>query len=276
MTDQASFQRERLAELVIERALRGALPDEDAEMRKLSAALGVWDDGSFERAASAVMLASLPMPLEPIPPHLRARLEATAPAGLGPGPVPARPSRLRPLVIASGWLAAAACLALAIWALRRPPQAVAVVPPVFSAVPPTPTAPAPQPTPGERRAELLASAKDIVRLAWKPAKDMTGAAATGDVVWSASQQRGYMRFQGLATNDPRSVQYQLWIFDKGRDAKYPVDGGVFDVPAGGEVVVPIVAKLRVDEPTLFAVTVERPGGVVVSDRKRIAVLASPG
>jgi hypothetical protein len=84
-----------------------------------------------------------------------------------------------------------------------------------------------------------------------------------------------MRLQGLAANDPGVVQYQLWIFDKARDAKYPVDGGVFDV-TGGEVVVPIVAKLHVEQPTLFAVTVERPGGVVVSDRKRIAIVASAG
>jgi anti-sigma-K factor RskA len=131
-------------------------------------------------------------------------------------------------------------------------------------------------SPAEQRAELLASAKDVVRLDWKPAKDASGASASGDVVWSPSEQRGYMRLLGLAANDPRVAQYQLWIFDKGRDARYPVDGGVFDVAAGGEVVVPIAAKLHVDAPTLFAVTVERPGGVVVSDRKRIAVLASAG
>jgi len=39
------------------------------------------------------------------------------------------------------------------------------------------------------------------------------------------------------------------------------------------VLVPIEAKLRVQKPTLFAVTVEKPGGVVVSDQKRIALVA---
>ena len=52
------------------------------------------------------------------------------------------------------------------------------------------------------------------------------------------------------------------------------DGGVFDVPpGGGDVVVPIRVKLGVTRPKLFAVTVEPPGGVVVSNRERIPLLA---
>ena len=82
-----------------------------------------------------------------------------------------------------------------------------------------------------------------------------------------------MRFVGLAANDPTVSQYQLWIFDKARDQAYPVDGGVFDVSGSGEVIVPIDPKIHVDDATLFAVTVERPGGVVVSKRERIVVTA---
>ena len=43
----------------------------------------------------------------------------------------------------------------------------------------------------------------------------------------------------------------------------------------GEVVVKISPKLYVHEPVLFAVTVEAPGGVVVSKRERIVVTAAP-
>ncbi len=50
---------------------------------------------------------------------------------------------------------------------------------------------------------------------------------------------------------------------------------MFDVGPGGEVVIKIDPKLHVNQPVLFAVTVEQPGGVVVSDRKRIAVTAAP-
>ena len=70
---------------------------------------------------------------------------------------------------------------------------------------------------------------------------------------------------GMAANDPANAQYQLWIIDPDRDAR-PVDGGVFDVPAGAaEVIVTIDAKLAIARPTAFAVTLEKPGGVVVSD-----------
>lgn len=82
-----------------------------------------------------------------------------------------------------------------------------------------------------------------------------------------------MRFQGLKANDPKRYQYQLWIFDEARDARYPVDGGVFDV-AGAETIVPIVAKVRVNQPTLFAITIEPPGGVVVSKREHIVLTAA--
>jgi hypothetical protein len=81
-----------------------------------------------------------------------------------------------------------------------------------------------------------------------------------------------MRLAGVAVNDPRLKQYQLWIFDRAQDERYPIDGGVFDVPTGGEVIVPIRAPIRVVEPYLFAVTEEKPGGVVVSRRDPIVLL----
>jgi anti-sigma-K factor RskA len=129
--------------------------------------------------------------------------------------------------------------------------------------------------PSQGRAELLASASDAHALAWTATADAAAHGASGDVVWSNAQQRGYMRFVGLQANDPKAWQYQLWIFDRTRDEAFPVDGGVFDVSASGEVVVAISAKLRVDDASLFAVTVERPGGVVVSKRERIVVTAKP-
>ncbi|MBK6751223.1 MAG: hypothetical protein IPG67_14780 [Acidobacteria bacterium] len=40
--------------------------------------------------------------------------------------------------------------------------------------------------------------------------------------------------------------------------------------ADGDVIIPIDAKLKAKNPAMFAITVEKPGGVVVSDRKKIA------
>ncbi len=100
----------------------------------------------------------------------------------------------------------------------------------------------------------------------------------GDVVWSDRLNSGFMRIDGLERNDPTVSQYQLWIFrgtDPGTEA-HPVDGGVFDVREAGEVIVPIDAKLGVGSAGLFAVTIERPGGVVVSSREQIVAVAFRG
>ncbi len=65
--------------------------------------------------------------------------------------------------------------------------------------------------------------------------------------------------------------------DATRDDRYPVDGGVFDVPASpAEVSVPFSAWVGVGRPVLFAVTAEQPGGVVVSGREHIVVVTKPG
>lgn len=97
-----------------------------------------------------------------------------------------------------------------------------------------------------------------------------GDAFQGDVVWDADSQRGAMRFVGLQANDPGKQQYQLWIFDGDRNQAYPVDGGVFDIPQGQtEMIIPIDAKILVHDAKAFVITMEPPGGVVVSDRKRI-------
>jgi hypothetical protein len=109
---------------------------------------------------------------------------------------------------------------------------------------------------------------------WVASTDPAATAATGEVIWDATHQRGVLRIRGLVPNDPRLAQYQLWIIDAERDARYPVDGGVFDVSSNGEVLVPVTARLRVGRPTLFAITLEQPGGVVVSSRERL-VLAAP-
>ncbi|HEX7666179.1 MAG TPA: anti-sigma factor [Polyangiaceae bacterium] len=269
----------RAEELLADRALYGLDTAEAEELR----ALGAEDDTSFDEAAAAIDLATLKV--EPMPERLVKTIAANAPRAKGatvtelaPPPGHAKPARSRQSL---GWLAAAACLVLAasswLYVLRRPAivRTVSVVGPAPSAS--ETAAPPKEPTPAEARTALLAKA-DVQKVDWAATKDPTAAHAKGDVVWSASEQRGYMRFQGLAANDASKGQYQLWIFDKNRDAKYPVDGGVFDVPTtrdpNADVVVPITARLHVDEATLFAVTFEKPGGVVVSKRDRMVVTAA--
>jgi hypothetical protein len=177
-----------------------------------------------------------------------------------------------------GWLAAAACLVLAIFGWQRSPspqvapvaEVPAPSPPIAQPLPP------PAPTPAEERAALLAKA-DSLKIPLAATKDPAAAGMSGDVVWDPVTQRGFLHFAGLAANDPAVHQYQIWIFDAGRDKRYPVDGGVFDVPANAaEVVIPIRATLMVRKPAAFAVTVEKPGGVVVSGREHVVALGATG
>lgn len=127
---------------------------------------------------------------------------------------------------------------------------------------------------------------DAVRWDWAPGLANPAEGVTGYVTFSPEAQEGFMMIKGLEPNDPRIQQYQLWIWDRDREPDpnnpqplaenvHPVDGGVFDVNDRGEVVIPMKLPLRVDQPYLFAVTVERPGGVVKSDKSSVPLIAGP-
>ena len=160
-----------------------------------------------------------------------------------------------------------ACIALAInvWTTRFIPVEIGG--------PKPPEAPV-KLTPAQEMAELLASGNAIIKANWSAGNVKALNNISGDVVWSDEKQKGYMRFRGLPVNDKNKETYQLWIFDKTQDKATPIDGGTFDVDQNGEVVIPINAKLKTREPGMFAVTVEKPGGVVVSKREKVAALAT--
>jgi len=111
----------------------------------------------------------------------------------------------------------------------------------------------------------------LTRIDWSATG--SDSAATGEVVWSDALQRGFMVFAGLRPNDPLQSQYQLWIFDTDPAQEHPVDGGVFDITSNEKTIVPIDARIPVAEAVMFAITEEKPGGVVVSDRERLPLLA---
>ncbi|MBL0871055.1 MAG: anti-sigma factor [Phycisphaerales bacterium] len=164
----------------------------------------------------------------------------------------------------SGWVAAAAAVVIAAvgW-LRTPVGAEAAAPSWV------------------QRQKLIDEHKDTAVFSFASTDDPVGKTlAGGDVVWNQRLQKGFLRFKGLAVNNPSAEQYQLWIFDPARPSEYPVDGGVFDArqaftdASTGDMVIPIDPKLLVrGNPAAFAVTVEQAGGVVVTDRKRVFALA---
>lgn len=231
---------DRLEELLAQRAIDRLSPTEAYELSELLRKWPDVDESSFDRAAAAIAAGDVPVAVSP---ELLAKLTADAQAFFAP-PEPRRTRSSASWLLWSGWLATAICLMAAVWWAR----------PV---------------SPVDRFNTLVRATETLRRPATRPA-DKTPA---GEVVWNTRQQEGFLVLTGLPINDPKREQYQLWIFDKTRDERYPVDGGVFDVTTG-EAVIPIRAKLPVREPTLFAVTVERPGGVVVSDRSQIVWVAA--
>jgi hypothetical protein len=211
--------------------------------------------------------------MEALPPSVRQRLDRCADRWLherdstpedsapGSGAVPADISshaRRSPLP----WLIAAASLLLAVMGWW--PQLVEPDPAVAAAG-----------QFGQWRAQfarerMLASSDRVGHWAW----DGDASTSSGDVVWDNARQRGFLRLKGFVANDPARARYQLWIFDAARDDRYPIDGGMFDVPPGREeVIVPVVAAVPVLRPVAFAVTVEGPRGAVVSERDKVVAVA---
>ena len=291
---------EAMVDLLIKQVTEGLSPAEQRALDVLDSEVASAYARDLERAAAAVMLAGSSTQ-QPLPAALAERVAQQAaahfasPSKIGDlgaaraaavdavrtsasSAASARPAPRANRYGAYGWLAAAACLVLAIFAWQRSPSPPAV--PVAQQTPPPVIAPPAEkpvpPTPAEERAALLAKS-DSLKIPLAATKDPAAAGVTGDVVWDPVTQRGFLHFTGLAANDPAVHQYQIWIFDAGRDKRYPVDGGVFDVPANtAEVVVPIRAELMVRKPAAFAVTVEKPGGVVVSGREHVVALGAAG
>jgi len=262
MNDQSNSPLDRLQELLADRALFGLDEAEQKELDALLASAGDVDLEALDRTAASAQLALLG-DVEALPTGLAEKLAATGRQMVATSTTGTSSVQLAPVARTTSrrewlaWLAAAASIVFALFALDRGP-----------------IAPSSTTSPAALRAELLAEPSAVTQVAWTAGGDEAGKAANGNVVWHNGRQQGVMQFKNLAANDPTESQYQLWIFDQQRDERYPIDGGVFNIPAGQkEVLVKINAKLPVTDPTLFAITVEKPGGVVVSSRERLPLLA---
>lgn len=269
-------EKELLFDLLTKRVIYGLDADEQGELDKFDREVVESEFRTLEVAAAAISMTSLEV--EPMPEHLAAKILQNAPSAFQSAVEPTAPVytagdvfNKKPRTSIFGWLgwgiAAVLLVVLGIDVYHdriepRTEQAKTVEQPT----PPRAL------TPAEQREQLMRSAPDVVSASWAPGnmKDMQ---ISGDIVWSDAKQAGYMRFHGLPANDPTKATYQLWIFDQTQDKATPIDGGTFDVNADGDVVVPINPRLHATKPEMFAVTMEKPGGVVVSKREKIAVLA---
>ena len=246
-----------LLDLLAKRATEGLTREAEAQLTALLAAHpGVSADEFEETVATLDVVAR---PREAMPAALRARLLAQAPQA-APSNVLPLPSRSR--ASTSGWWAAAACLVLAVagwWPRLVSTPGLEPAAPLDAAV----------------ARSALESRENIVRVQLAAGPGAANAPLAGDVIFDPATQTGYLRFRGIPANDPRLAQYQLWIADGARAQPEPVDGGVFDIPttaANGDIIIPFRAKLSVGAAAAFVVTLEQPGGVVVSKQERVLAL----
>ena len=256
---------EPLLDLLIKQATEGLDVAESEQLATLLSDYPHLDANEMDAAVAAILLAA-DSNHERMPAALAERILAGAPAKSAvhaSARVVAFPQR-QPAGRAerAGWWAAAACFVLAVsgWWPRL----------VHEHSGTTHAAATP-----EQAREALLNSGHAIHAAWAPAGDAQKE-LVGDVVFDPVTQRGYLRFHGIPANDPRLEQYQLWIADASRKPPEPVDGGVFNAPqttATGDVIIPFEAKLPVGKPAAFVVTVEQPGGVVVSKQERVLALA---
>jgi len=254
----------RLVELLADQALVGLSSQDELELESLLAANGEEDELSLASTAALLELSLLkPADWQPMPAGAQRRLvkagrkwaSATSSVLQAPelvdSPGMAMSRGATRLVWKTGpWLVAAACLVLTgiavyNWSPWVKPDIVQVV----NRVP------------------------DREVLPWADWDNPEVKGVSGETVWCESKQMGYMRFVNLPQNDPAKEQYQLWIVDE-RGMGQRISGAIFDANPSGETIVPIEPGIQVKGAKLFAVTIEPPGGMWVSDMSRRVTVAS--
>lgn len=269
---------DRLLDLLAARATEGLNAAESAELEQLLQQHPQVDEFQFDSAAAVLASAfASPESSAALPPSVQQKImsQIDAASSLRVAPplrvsddsrnqaatLPIR-STPRPSVFGNmGWLAAAACLGLAIFAWL-------------------PKLKGPQTLDSNTVARFAQTHADSFSISWADFNALDTQEppelrnVTGQVTWSDAAQSGYMRFSNLPKNDPSQESYQLWIVDAERGLSQRVSGAVFNASSTGETIVEIQPQLPISKAAVFAVTIERPGGVVVSDMSRRVTLAA--
>ena len=270
-------KKEIMLDLLCKQAVYGLDEQETLQLEQLG-----YDDAeneSIDLTVASLGLIGLETKQE-MPTHLQSKILAKAESffavqGDAAPALPVREFVVNKTMVAKPWFAwlgwaaaAAACVALAI-TIFMPRTGTEIA---GGKVAPAPTQEE-KPDPAIQRQQLIDSSGNLLvaKIGKGTVKEIDN--VTGDVVWSDDKQKGYIRIKGLPKNDAVKETYQLWIFEDNQGSKTPIDGGTFDINSDGEVIIPIDAKLKARNPNMFAITIEKPVGVVVSGREKIAALA---
>ncbi|HEY0458255.1 MAG TPA: anti-sigma factor [Pyrinomonadaceae bacterium] len=283
--------KEKMLELLSDKAIFGLSDAELSELTELEKDFPELNDDSFELAAASIGMLNLDTN-EPLPAHLQTKItrdaekyfasqkEVSAEAAATPAEKEEfqKTFTLAPKNSIRSWLgwavAAFACVVMIvnIYSTNRQMEDLAsTMRTEIDRLKLLNSSLTPKLTPTQEREQLLASSPDILQSTWGDLDPKKPHNMKGDVVWSNAAQKGFVRFSNLPVNDKTKEQYQVWIFDENQ--KYPVDGGVFDANEAGEIIIPIDAKIKIQKPKMFAVTAEKPGGVVVSPLEKVMAVA---
>ena len=244
--------------------------------RKADAALGEIDsipgesDESYAIAAAAVAAAHVKADAA-LPPHLAARIAADADAffardGHGTSttaagaqvivmPVAAgEPSARVDYARWGGWIAAAACLVIVVT------QSIGLR--------------ASNATGAANALNDASTATDRIALHAVKGAPFGAIDAAADVTWNAHTRRGTLYPRGLPPNRAGEA-YEAWIATRSPQGEALVPIGYFAVsggarsPAAAEVLVQ--SPIAIDTPERVVITIERPGGVLVSPSATIVL-----
>ena len=267
---------EATMDLLIKQVIEGLSPAEERALDVLDSAVASAHARDLERAAAAITLAGTTA-AEPLPRVLRERIEAEAraffasAAGVPPRPAPEsvspQPGQIPPRGAqtrrgawagGAGWWAAAACLVLAVAGWLRSPSHVA-------------------PTLAEQRAALIAR-PDSVKINFGATKEPAAAGVSGDVVWDPAHAARLHPLRRVCRPTIRSCS------NTRSGSSTPSATSATRSTAAFSTFPPMAAEVHRADPggipvraaKAFAVTIEKPGGVVVSAREHIVALAQAG
>jgi hypothetical protein len=312
----------RLEELLADRAAGPLTGAEATELRQLLNRAGKADDQSLDLAAAALDRAladTQAESLDSVPASLIARIEgggeawcvavknaeesvlARVGSRVGERVDQVMDSRVvrTPVVMGhrylrewSGWVAAAACVAIGgLMYLNRPIVEIHTVKNVQGPAPKVMEAtivPSDLVVPVQRFAEDL-GARAMARLnrfmsgtttdllhvpIAKAVPDASGDVRLGEVIWNRTDGTGVVRIGGLTPDITATGQkLQLWVFDSARGQRHPINGGLIPLtPGQTEVLVPLDPSMPVTDAAAFVVTLESEQGSIVAERDRMLAL----
>ena len=279
---------ERMDELLADRAAQGLSAAEEAELEAHYAQLGVSGDESLDRAAAVGALVFARGEQRALPAGLRGLIQeraarfgramrgetlGTLDGGGVVGAASARPPRaFRGASVWTGWLAAAACLGVAVWMSRVVPvQLKAFDVPVVVAEAEANNAKYGNSPVGIYDRLMGSGRDDVVAINARNTID-DDREVQGQLVVDPVTNETLIRLTGLPATGDSDMRYQVWVQDAGREGSQPISAGLVELPyAGASYVIKVAPTVPVIRATGFSITREGRSGAVVPNSDRVII-----